>query len=123
MLKHMMEYNPRRDENVIVRGVSSTAQAVATLKNFTTYKNVIVDLPLEQTVDFARRARQADLMSGYYHFHFTTMVSCSSVVLFFLFLAFLSNFSWLVFVAKSPVSRQNVLLKETLDFKICYQLQ
>ena len=113
MLKHMMEYNPRRDENVIVRGVSSTAQAVATLKNFTTYKNVIVDLPLEQTVDFARRARQADLMSGYYHFHFTTMVSCGIVLLLFLFLANLPNFGGFVFGAKSQVSRQNFLLKET----------
>lgn len=69
-----MEYNPRKDENVIIRGVTSTSEAISTLKDFTTYKNVIVDLPLEMTVDFSRKARQADLMSGYYHFHFTTMV-------------------------------------------------
>lgn len=73
-LKYMMAYDRMQDENVILRGVEDNVEAVAALKRNGSFKNVIVDLPLDMSVGFTREAHKADLFSGYYHFHFTSMV-------------------------------------------------
>lgn len=63
------------DVVTIIRPVKTVDEAISEILAFPFYKNIIVDLVAEDCVSFARKANAAKLLSGYYHYHFTTMVS------------------------------------------------
>lgn len=59
----------------MIRPVRNIEEAIVDIKAFPAFKNIIVDLLAEDCIEFTRKVYKAKLMSAYYHYHFTTMVS------------------------------------------------
>ncbi|KAF6023675.1 GRIK1 [Bugula neritina] len=73
MLTEILTYDLMDGEEVIVKGVRGSKEAVEWLNMYSRYKNVLVDLPLTDIVDFVQQAHGMGFLSGYYHFHFTSL--------------------------------------------------
>ena len=74
-LKYLMSPTYQTSRDVVVLKLTDITTAVRTIKSMPGYKNVIVDIPLDSVSTFMRVASEHDLLSAYFHFHFTTMVS------------------------------------------------
>ncbi|XP_067947637.1 glutamate receptor ionotropic, kainate 2-like [Watersipora subatra] len=77
VLTRVLESGNKGRRDVMVRTIKNNEEAVAAIKTYTLYKNVIVDLLADDCVSFTRAASDAGLLSGYYHYHFTTMDLCA----------------------------------------------
>lgn len=73
LLKHVLSYNPKKEE-VFVRGLRRPQDAATILKSKPHFKNVIVDIGADECLSFMTTVYNAGLMSGYYHYHFTSLV-------------------------------------------------
>lgn len=71
-LKYVMGSRPTQD--VIVRLLESYDTAIRDMIEYSDYKNVIVDIPLADCKAFLVNVNSSGLLSGYYHFHFTSLV-------------------------------------------------
>ena len=74
ILTYILELGKSKDYDVMIRPIRNNDEAIQQISSAPSYKNVIVDLVAEECVDFTRKAFDARLMSGYYNYHFTTMV-------------------------------------------------
>lgn len=77
-LKYLMEQTT--DRNVLLWELTSFETAANIVTSNTDYKNIIVDLPVDDCRSFLLNVNSSGLLSGYYHFHFTSLVCVSSKI-------------------------------------------